>query len=275
MAEKANDVWQFVTLSGNSSPNTAGPSRKTRAAPSAGRWTSPDPYNGSSSVGNPQSWNRYSYVESHPTDFVDPTGLKMAYVCSWWHYVYNGGPNDGEHYEPGGYWLVCKWEKVVGTVTINAGDSYIDYGNSLQNSLPNPITLNRRPLVKTPRENFVDECLKKRVDARVKNLDTNRQNNMEIDLMWSMNTYNITGHIRDFTPEKYQRNKNAAAVSAFLGMTNPLALGPIGSGNMLLLRALREGTTGRSDYLQSRAEAETVTDEDKKICETEATQFGY
>ncbi|MBK8150038.1 MAG: hypothetical protein IPK58_18030 [Acidobacteria bacterium] len=24
----------------------------------AGRWTSPDPYNGSASVANPQSWNR-------------------------------------------------------------------------------------------------------------------------------------------------------------------------------------------------------------------------
>ncbi len=29
----------------------------------AGRWTSPDPYNGSTSVGDPQSWNRYSYVD--------------------------------------------------------------------------------------------------------------------------------------------------------------------------------------------------------------------
>ena len=48
----------------------------------AGRWTSPDPYNGSASVGNPQSWNRYSYVESQPTNFVDPSGLRLvAYRC--------------------------------------------------------------------------------------------------------------------------------------------------------------------------------------------------
>ncbi|MBK8813992.1 MAG: hypothetical protein IPN69_25120 [Acidobacteria bacterium] len=46
----------------------------------AGRWTSPDPYNGSASVGNPQSWNRYSYVENQPTNFVDPSGLSF-YVC--------------------------------------------------------------------------------------------------------------------------------------------------------------------------------------------------
>ncbi len=45
----------------------------------AGRWTSPDPYNGSASVGNPQSWNRYSYVENQPTNYVDPSGLQWRY----------------------------------------------------------------------------------------------------------------------------------------------------------------------------------------------------
>lgn len=44
----------------------------------AGRWTSPDPYNGSMSLGNPQSFNRYSYVENQPTNFVDPRGLNAA-----------------------------------------------------------------------------------------------------------------------------------------------------------------------------------------------------
>ncbi|MGH8553092.1 MAG: RHS repeat-associated core domain-containing protein, partial [Methylococcales bacterium] len=43
----------------------------------AGRWTSPDPYKGSMSVGNPQSFNRYSYVQNEPTNFVDPSGLLM------------------------------------------------------------------------------------------------------------------------------------------------------------------------------------------------------
>ncbi len=43
----------------------------------AGRWTSPDPYNGSMSIGNPQSFNRYSYVENEPTNFVDPSGLQL------------------------------------------------------------------------------------------------------------------------------------------------------------------------------------------------------
>ena len=46
----------------------------------AGRWTSPDPYNGSMSLGNPQSFNRYSYVENQPTNFVDPSGLLIIIV---------------------------------------------------------------------------------------------------------------------------------------------------------------------------------------------------
>ena len=50
-----------------------------------GRWTSPDPYNGSISLGDPQSFNRYNYVNSQPTNFVDPSGL------SWEYYeVYSG-----------------------------------------------------------------------------------------------------------------------------------------------------------------------------------------
>jgi RHS repeat-associated protein len=45
----------------------------------AGRWTSPDPYNGSMNLGDPQSFNRYSYVTSDPTNFVDPSGLLLRY----------------------------------------------------------------------------------------------------------------------------------------------------------------------------------------------------
>ncbi|MBP9664735.1 MAG: peptidoglycan DD-metalloendopeptidase family protein [Pyrinomonadaceae bacterium] len=45
--------------------------------PRAGRWTSPDPYGGSMSIADPQSFNRYSYVGSQPLDYVDPSGLFM------------------------------------------------------------------------------------------------------------------------------------------------------------------------------------------------------
>ncbi|HEX8649217.1 MAG TPA: RHS repeat-associated core domain-containing protein, partial [Pyrinomonadaceae bacterium] len=48
---------------------------------SSGRWTSPDPYLGSMSVGDPQSFNRYNFVENDPVNFVDPTGLETLLVC--------------------------------------------------------------------------------------------------------------------------------------------------------------------------------------------------
>lgn len=41
----------------------------------SGRWTAPDPYGGSMSVGNPQSFNRYSYVDNDPVNLNDPSGL--------------------------------------------------------------------------------------------------------------------------------------------------------------------------------------------------------
>ena len=39
------------------------------------RFDQPDPYDGSYSLANPQSFNRYSYVQNDPVKFVDPTGL--------------------------------------------------------------------------------------------------------------------------------------------------------------------------------------------------------
>ena len=47
----------------------------------AGRWTSPDPYIGSINLANPQSFNRFSYVENQPTNYTDPSGLELqAYI---------------------------------------------------------------------------------------------------------------------------------------------------------------------------------------------------
>ena len=40
-----------------------------------GRWTTTDPSLGSMSVGDPQSLNRYSYVQNDPVNGVDPRGL--------------------------------------------------------------------------------------------------------------------------------------------------------------------------------------------------------
>lgn len=46
---------------------------------SAGRWMSPDPYLGRMDLANPQTFNRYSYVNNNPLRYIDPSGL-----CGYW-----------------------------------------------------------------------------------------------------------------------------------------------------------------------------------------------
>jgi RHS repeat-associated protein len=43
-----------------------------------GRFTSPDPFNGSMAILDPQSMNRYAYVQNSPLIFTDPTGLILG-----------------------------------------------------------------------------------------------------------------------------------------------------------------------------------------------------
>ncbi|HBB88169.1 MAG TPA: hypothetical protein DC047_11180 [Blastocatellia bacterium] len=43
-----------------------------------GRFTGPDPYNGSVNIQDPQSLNRYSYVQNNPLTFTDPSGLSLG-----------------------------------------------------------------------------------------------------------------------------------------------------------------------------------------------------
>jgi RHS repeat-associated protein len=47
-----------------------------RQSPSQGRWISPDPLGrGAVTLANPQSWNRYAYVNNNPLALIDPSGL--------------------------------------------------------------------------------------------------------------------------------------------------------------------------------------------------------
>jgi RHS repeat-associated protein len=50
-----------------------------RQSPSQGRWISPDPAGRRAvSLADPQSWNRYAYVNNNPLSNVDPEGLFMV-----------------------------------------------------------------------------------------------------------------------------------------------------------------------------------------------------
>ncbi|MGO4209894.1 RHS repeat domain-containing protein [Terriglobus sp. YAF25] len=60
-------------------------------APSYGRWMSPDPYDGSYNIFDPQSFNRYSYVQNNPLALNDPLGLESGCVRSTISYYDDNG----------------------------------------------------------------------------------------------------------------------------------------------------------------------------------------
>jgi RHS repeat-associated protein len=47
------------------------------------RFDQPDPFDGSYRLADPQSLNRYSYVQNDPVNFVDPSGLEQCWGLFW------------------------------------------------------------------------------------------------------------------------------------------------------------------------------------------------
>jgi RHS repeat-associated protein len=68
------------------------------------RFDQPDPYDGSYDAGDPQSFNRYSYVQNDPVNFVDPSGLMPCI----------------DTIDPATGTLVCIGGGTVGSVTVYA-----------------------------------------------------------------------------------------------------------------------------------------------------------
>jgi RHS repeat-associated protein len=103
----------------------------------AGRWTSPDPYKGSMSVSDPQSFNRYSYVENDPMNFVDPDGLNQSIV-----FIYPTNCRPNPNWETDADKYIC--DVGIHIMNIGGGSSGGEIGgggggNTSNSSLPNPL----------------------------------------------------------------------------------------------------------------------------------------
>ncbi|MEO6910036.1 MAG: RHS repeat-associated core domain-containing protein [Edaphobacter sp.] len=69
-----NNFYKFTGLEHDSESNLDHAQFRQYSS-TMGRWLSPDPYNGSYDLSNPQSFNRYAYVGNSPLSSVDPLGL--------------------------------------------------------------------------------------------------------------------------------------------------------------------------------------------------------
>ena len=70
----------------------------------SGRWPSPDPLGlGAVNPGDPQTWNRYSYVRNSPLFLTDPSGLISCPLSAGACVSGGGGGNDGGDYDENGY----------------------------------------------------------------------------------------------------------------------------------------------------------------------------
>ncbi len=117
-----------------------------------GRWLSPDPYDGSYDITNPQSFNRYAYVLNNPLAYVDPdgtTGQDPGSGCGWetgdCTIIYpNGGPGNsgppaigsGWQDSQGGFYLLTGYDGGNGVFFYQPGINFFENYGELTNTLP-------------------------------------------------------------------------------------------------------------------------------------------
>jgi hypothetical protein len=55
-------------------------------------------------MSDPQSFNRYSYTQNDPVNFMDSTGLQSDYLCEEYDMCSGGGTGADKGGVPTGFW---------------------------------------------------------------------------------------------------------------------------------------------------------------------------
>jgi RHS repeat-associated protein len=232
----------------------------------AGRWTSPDPYKGSINIGYPQSFNRYSYVENEPTNFIDPTGLNLELVCQPWHLVYTDGPHRGEHV-PGSDF--CVW------ILVNTGSlGNVTIGNTDPISVGDTVLATIVPQQKTDREKYIDECLKSKLAGKIKEAENNVNRDFGTDLKYNIGLGATAGAVLG----GLGGNLIADDLGTIVGGAGGAIIGAVGMSQAAILktsadRVFLEGYKLNNE--KDKINAEHPTYDEKAGCEKEATEQGH
>jgi RHS repeat-associated protein len=256
----------------------------------AGRWTSPDPFKGSMTIDDPQSFNRYAYVGNDPINFIDPSGLWLWVINPFvWFPIYwtpnpNGGINTnfnikvnvsinfGRSGSLGGALGAAGFGRASKRAITEGESRGGDKGGWFKDTAKDFF----KAALKEPseREKFIQKCIQDRINKRVNELNKERDLEIDTNMLWSMSPENLgvvnAGIVRDFLPETTKKNKNVAAGAAFTG----ILISPAKAGAGVLLQGIREGTKGRIDFVAKLAIAKEVTQDDKDVCELEAIKRG-
>lgn len=91
------------------------------------RFNQPDPYRGSYDLSDPQSFNRYSYTQNDPVNFVDPSGLAESWNFCSAQYSFEecGGASGFWGGEFGGH--VAEFNRLYEGIPEHARESYTRY----------------------------------------------------------------------------------------------------------------------------------------------------